>query len=77
LALEEDKAKRGTCGEGKMIGLFLSQVILYAAAGILGLALGWRLFALVRDERRRVIEREIDQLRMALSEAQVRRARGS
>ncbi len=60
-----------------MIGLFLSQVILYAAAGILGLALGWRLFALVRDERRRVIEREIDQLRMALSEAQVRRARGS
>ncbi len=60
-----------------MIGLFLSQVILYAAAGILGLALGWRLFALLRDERRRVIEREIDQLRMALSEAQVRRARGS
>lgn len=60
-----------------MIGLFLSQVILYAAAGMLGLALGWRLFALVRDERRRIVEREIDQLRMALSEAQVRRARGS
>lgn len=59
-----------------MIGLFLSQVMLYAAAGVLGLALGWRLFALMRDERRRVAEREIDQLRMALSEAQVRRARG-
>ncbi|MEQ1618608.1 MAG: hypothetical protein ABL883_09730 [Terricaulis sp.] len=59
-----------------MIGLFLSQVILYAAAGVIGLAVGWRLFALLRDERRSAAEREIDQLRVALSEAQVRRARG-
>jgi uncharacterized membrane protein SpoIIM required for sporulation len=59
-----------------MIPLFFSQVILYAAAGLIGFALGWRIYEQLRGERRRTAEREIDQLRAALSEAQVRRARG-
>lgn len=62
-------------GAGIMIGLLLSQVILFAAAGLIGFALGWRLFAFLAGQRRRTEQREIDQLRSALSEAQVRRAR--
>jgi hypothetical protein len=58
-----------------MIGLLLSQVILFAAVALIGFALGWRLFAFLAGQRRRGEQREIDQLRSALSEAQVRRAR--
>lgn len=58
-----------------MIGLFLSQVILYLAAAVSGLAIGWRLFGLMNAARRRDLERDIDRLRVGLSEAQVRRAR--
>ncbi len=58
-----------------MIGLLLSQVILFAAVALIGFALGWRLFAFLARQRRRAELREIDQLRSALSEAQVRRAR--
>ncbi len=58
-----------------MIGLFFSQVTLYAAAGVIGFAMGWRLFGLINAERRANAEREIDHLRVALSEAQVRHAR--
>lgn len=58
-----------------MIGLFLSQVILFVVAALIGFALGWRLFAALAGQRRRAEAREVDQLRTALSEAQVRRAR--
>ena len=58
-----------------MIGLFLSQAILFAAAGLIGFAVGWRLFAIVSASRRREEDQTIEQLRGALTEAQVRRAR--
>ena len=58
-----------------MIGLFLSQAILFAAAGLIGFAVGWRLFAMVSASRRRDEDKTIEQLRSALTEAQVRRAR--
>lgn len=60
-----------------MIGLFLSQVILFIAAGLIGFAAGWRIFTLVADARRRAEEREAEELRAALTDAQVRRARAS
>ncbi|MBN8606754.1 MAG: hypothetical protein J0L81_07540 [Caulobacterales bacterium] len=60
---------------GNMLGLFLSQVILFVVAAGLGFALGWRIRAYFAAQRRRAEEREIGQLRAALSEAQVRRAR--
>lgn len=58
-----------------MLGLFLSEAILFVAAGLVGFALGWRLFAGLAMERRRAEERTVEQLRQALTEAQVRRAR--
>lgn len=58
-----------------MIGLFLSQVILLLAAGLIGFAVGWRLFALMHAERRRSAEAEVAHLRETLANAQVRRAR--
>jgi hypothetical protein len=60
-----------------MIGLFLSEAILFAAAGLIGFAVGWRLFAMVQASRRREEDQTIEQLRGALTEAQVRRARAS
>jgi uncharacterized protein (DUF697 family) len=60
---------------GNMLGLFLSQVILFVVAAGLGFALGWRICTYFATQRRRTEEREIGQLRAALSEAQVRRAR--
>lgn len=60
-----------------MLGLFLSEAILFLAAGLIGFALGWRAFAMLAAERRKAEERTIDQLRQALTEAQVRRARSS
>lgn len=59
-----------------MIGLFLSEAILFAAAGLIGFAIGWRLFSLVNASRRRDDDRELEELRAAWGNAQVRRARG-
>jgi hypothetical protein len=58
-----------------MIGLIFSEVILFAAAGLIGFAVGWRAFTMMAGHRRAQDEREIEQLRTALTEAQVRRAR--
>ena len=58
-----------------MIGLFFTEAILFAALALLGFALGWRLRFLTLAGRRRDDERVVEQLRAALSEAQVRRAR--
>jgi hypothetical protein len=58
-----------------MLGLFLSLAILYVAAAVIGLAIGWQIHARASEGRRREAEREIEQLRLALGEAQVRRAR--
>ncbi len=58
-----------------MIGLFLSEAFLFAAAALIGFAVGWRVFAAFASERKRAEERAIEQLRQALTEAQVRRAR--
>jgi len=60
-----------------MYGLLLSQVILFVAAGLLGFAAGWRAFTLIAGARIREEERDIEDLRHALTDAQVRRARGS
>jgi hypothetical protein len=60
-----------------MIGLFFSLAMLYAAAAVLGFVAGWQIFARLEDERRRSGEAEIEQLRAALSEARVRRARAA
>ena len=60
-----------------MLGLFLSQVILYVAAAALGFGAGWWAYALVFGARTRAEARDIEDLRHALTDAQVRRARGS
>jgi hypothetical protein len=62
---------------GKMIGLFLSEAILFAVAALAGFGIGWRLFALAAANRRSDAERDVEALRTALAEAQVRRARSS
>ncbi len=58
-----------------MIGLILSEMVLFAVAILAGFAIGWRIHAMGEAARRREAEREIDTLRAALSDAQVRRAR--
>jgi hypothetical protein len=58
-----------------MIGLFFSEAILFVAAALIGFAIGWRLYALVSESRRRAEERDVEQLRAGLTDAQVRRAR--
>ena len=58
-----------------MVGLFLSEVVLFAAAALIGFAVGWRIFMLVDARRRRSEDHHINTLRAALSDAQVRRAR--
>jgi hypothetical protein len=60
-----------------MIGLFLSQAILFAVAALIGFAAGWRLYAAGAAARRREEEREVERLRAGLTEAQVRRARSA
>lgn len=60
-----------------MIGLFLSEAILFAAAGSMGFGIGWWLYSSVAAQRRDLELRETEQLRTALTEAQVRRARTS
>ena len=58
-----------------MIGLILSEVILFAVAALIGFAVGWRLYGVIAAERRKNEAHEVEQLRTALTEAQVRRAR--
>lgn len=58
-----------------MIGLFFSEAILFAAAALIGFAIGWRGFMFFAARRRRADEHHNDALRAALSDAQVRRAR--
>jgi len=60
-----------------MLGLLFSQVILFIAAILLGFAAGWRLFALIAGARARNEARDTDELRRLLTDAQVKRARGS
>lgn len=59
----------------KMIGLGFSQLILFAAAGLIGFAVGWRLYLAASAARRQRDRREVEKLRTDLAEAQVRRAR--
>lgn len=59
------------------LSLVLTEAILFVAAGIVGFALGWRAFASVASGARRVEQETVGQLRQALTEAQVRRARAS
>lgn len=58
-----------------MIGLVFSQVMLFAAAALIGFALGWRLYVMASAPRREADRREVEKLRGDLAEAQVRRAR--
>jgi hypothetical protein len=60
-----------------MIGLILSEVILYAVAALIGFAIGWRAYVMLAAQRREIEARETEQIRAALTEAQVRRARVS
>ena len=62
---------------GKMIGLILSEVILFAVAALMGFGIGWRAYVMMGAARRNEVARETEQLRAALTEAQVRRARMS
>lgn len=58
-----------------MVGLFFSQVILLAAAALIGFAAGWRLYAFIASARLGAERRDVEQLRSARNDAQVRRAR--
>ncbi|MBK8544481.1 MAG: hypothetical protein IPL62_13590 [Caulobacteraceae bacterium] len=60
-----------------MIGLIISEVILFAVAALLGFGVGWRAYVMLAAERRELEARETEKLRAALTEAQVRRARVS
>ncbi|MBL8545670.1 MAG: hypothetical protein JNL81_04355 [Hyphomonadaceae bacterium] len=60
-----------------MIGLILSEVILFAVAACFGFGIGWRIYTMAAAQRRETALRETEQLRSALTEAQVRRARVS
>jgi len=60
-----------------MIGLFFSEAILFVVVALLGFALGWRGFATLAAQRAREDAEDIERLRVALSNAHVRRARGS
>ena len=57
--------------------LFLTELALFVIAGGLGFAAGWHAFDRLEAERRRAEERDVEDLRHALTDAQVRRARGS
>ncbi len=58
-----------------MIGLFFSELILFAVAALIGFAVGWRLYVMAHAARRANEARETEELRTLLSEAQVKRAR--
>jgi hypothetical protein len=58
-----------------MIGIFLSELILYVIAALAGFVIGWRVRAHAAALHLSASERDVESLRAALSEAQVRRAR--
>ena len=58
-----------------MIGLFFSELILFAVAALIGFAAGWRLYGMAHAERRAAERRDTEELRALLSEAQIKRAR--
>ena len=58
-----------------MIGLFFSELILFVVAALIGFAIGWRLHGMAHAERRAADRRETEELRVLLSDAQVKRAR--
>ena len=60
-----------------MLGLFLSEASLFAVAALAGFAAGWRLCLMQAAQRRAALSRDVEALRTALSEAQVRRARSA
>lgn len=57
-----------------MIGLIFSQVIMFAAAGLIGFAAGWGLHAQAAAVHARAAEADLEALRMAVADARVRRA---
>lgn len=63
--------------DGRQAMLFLTELILFVMAGGVGFAAGWRAFVMFEDARMRAEERDVEDLRHALTDAQVRRARGS
>lgn len=58
-----------------MIGLIASQTILFIVAALLGFAGGWLLRNFVMRPYLDRVQEDLDQLRRAVGEAQVRRAR--
>jgi hypothetical protein len=58
-----------------MIGLILSEAILFIAAALIGFAIGWRARAIASARRMADERRDVEYLRTSLTEAQVRRAR--
>lgn len=60
-----------------MIGVIISEVILFVVAVLMGAVLGWRAYVMLAARRRETAALETEQLRAALTEAQVRRARGA
>jgi len=58
-----------------MIGLFFSEAILFVIAALIGFAIGWRARVFIAAKRAADERRDVENLRSALSEAQVRRAR--
>jgi hypothetical protein len=58
-----------------MAGLIFSEVMLFLAAALLGFAAGWRMYSVATGAKRAADERDNEDLRAALSDAQVRRAR--
>jgi hypothetical protein len=57
-----------------MLALILSQLALYAAAALIGFALGWRMRVLRHMLVANALERDLDDLRARIGEAHVRRA---
>ncbi len=58
-----------------MIGLFFSEAILFVVAALIGFAIGWRARVFIAGKRTADERRDVENLRSALSDAQVRRAR--
>lgn len=57
-----------------MIGLIFSQIIVFAAAGLIGFAAGWRLRAQAASVHIRAAEADVEAMRLAVADARVRRA---
>ena len=70
MVLARDKSR----DTGKMIGLFFSEVSVFAIVALAGLVAGWRMGGHETSERVRVIQADAEAFRAALSDAQVRRA---